>query len=51
MHVARLHVVKEEIFRYFKAENAVQIPGYGYIGSTALWHHQRGQNQCDKTEV
>ena len=31
--LAHLYVANEESFRFFKAENAPGVPGYGYIGS------------------
>ncbi|MBR5125179.1 MAG: nitroreductase [Oscillospiraceae bacterium] len=34
--LAHLYVANEETFRFFKTENAPQVPGYGYIGSIVL---------------
>ena len=34
--LAHLYAANEETFRFFKAENAPGIPGYGYIGSVTL---------------
>lgn len=34
--LAHLYVANKETFRFFKAENAPEVPGYGYIGSVTL---------------
>lgn len=34
--LAHLYVANGETFRFFKAENAPQVPGYNYIGSVTL---------------
>ena len=34
--LAHLYVANEETFRFFKAENAPGVPGYGYIGSFTI---------------
>jgi nitroreductase len=34
--LAHLYVANEKTFRFFKAENAPGVPGYGYIGSVTL---------------
>lgn len=34
--LVHLYVANEESFRFFKAENAHGVPGYGYIGSATL---------------
>lgn len=34
--LAHLYVANEKNFRFFKAETAEQVPGYGYIGSVTL---------------
>lgn len=34
--LAHLYVANEETFRFFKAENAQAVPGYGYVGSVSL---------------
>lgn len=34
--LAHLYVANEDSFRFFKAENASDVPGYGYIGSITL---------------
>jgi len=34
--LAHLYVTNEETFRFFKAENVPQVPGYGYMGSVSL---------------
>ena len=34
--LAHLYVANEDTFRFFKAENVVEVPGYGYIGSVTL---------------
>ena len=34
--LAHLYVANEESFWFFKAENAEDIPGYGYVGSIRL---------------
>lgn len=34
--LAHLYVANEESFRFFKAENVTEVPGYSYIGSITL---------------
>lgn len=34
--LAHLYVANEKTFRFFKAENPPEVPGYGYIGSVTL---------------
>lgn len=34
--LAHLYVANEDTFRFFKAENPPEVPGYGYIGSITL---------------
>ena len=34
--LAHLYVANAETFRFFKAENPSNLPGYGYIGSVTL---------------
>ncbi len=34
--LAHLYVANEETFRFFRSENALALPGYGYIGSIML---------------
>ena len=34
--LAQLYVANEEKFRFFKAENVTEVPGYVYIGSCTI---------------
>jgi len=34
--LAHLYIANESAFRYFRAENAVPVPGYDYVGSVTL---------------
>ena len=34
--LAQLYVANEKAFRFFRAENVAEVPGYGYIGSCVI---------------
>ena len=37
--LAHLYVTNEETFRFFKAENTPDVPGYGYVGSVTVMYN------------